>query len=155
MFFAAAFKQGAFAATGDGPAQFQPAHKMRTGAGPGTVAAGEKTDVQMGMVVDLERCDGCMECVSACSESNGLSQGSLWALVMPFQEPENEDPDYLFRICQHCTRAPCVMVCPTGARHRRLATAWCSPTTTCASAAATARWPAPTASTCSSGPTRA
>jgi Fe-S-cluster-containing dehydrogenase component len=120
MFFAAAFKQGAFAAPA-GPSQLQPAHKMRTGAGPGTVAAGEKTDVQMGMVVDLERCDGCMECVSACSESNGLSQGSLWALVMPFQEPDNEDPDYLFRVCQHCTRAPCVMVCPTGARHRRLA----------------------------------
>jgi Fe-S-cluster-containing dehydrogenase component len=121
MFFAAAFKQGAFAAPADGPSQLQPAHKMRTGAGPGTVAAGVKTDVQMGMVVDLERCDGCMECVSACSESNGLSQGSLWALVMPFQEPDNEDPDYLFRVCQHCTRAPCVMVCPTGARHRRLA----------------------------------
>jgi Fe-S-cluster-containing dehydrogenase component len=121
LFFAAAFKQGAFAVTGDSPSELQPAHKMRNGAGPGTVAAGVKTDVQMGMVVDLERCDGCMECVSACSESNGLSQGSLWALVMPFKEPENEDPDYLFRVCQHCTRAPCVMVCPTGARHRRLA----------------------------------
>ncbi len=122
MFFAEAFRQGAFASTGDsGTDPAQGAGELRRGAGSGTVAAGEKTDVQMGMVVDLERCDGCMECVSACSESNGLSQGSLWALIMPFKEPENEDPDYLFRICQHCTRAPCVMVCPTGARHRRLA----------------------------------
>jgi Fe-S-cluster-containing dehydrogenase component len=121
VFFAAAMKSGAFAVTGDGdrPTSRQPAHEMRDRQGK--VAAGVETDVQMGMVVDLERCDGCMECVSACSESNGLSQGSLWALVMPFQEPENEDPDYLFRVCQHCTRAPCVMVCPTGARHRRLA----------------------------------
>ncbi len=120
VFFAEAFRQGAFASTGAADKLPAPEQPVRTGAGPGTVAAGVKTDVQMGMVVDLERCDGCMECVSACSESNGLSQGSLWALIMPYQEPENEDPDYLFRICQHCTRAPCVMVCPTGARHRRL-----------------------------------
>lgn len=119
VFFAEAFRQGAFAATLEDGATV--AKGVRKGAGPGTVAPGVKTDVQMGMVVDLERCDGCMECVSACSESNGLSQGSLWALIMPYKEPENEDPDYLFRICQHCTRAPCVMVCPTGARHRRLA----------------------------------
>ncbi len=123
VFFAEAFRQGAFASTGEKPgaADTPGAGELRTGAGPGTVAAGEKTDVQMGMVVDLERCDGCMECVSACSESNGLSQGSLWALIMPYKEPENVDPDYLFRLCQHCTNAPCAMVCPTGARHRRLA----------------------------------
>jgi Fe-S-cluster-containing dehydrogenase component len=120
VFFTEAFRQGAFASTGAADKLPTAGKQPRTGALPGTAAAGVKTDVQMGMVVDLERCDGCMECVSACSESNGLSQGSLWALIMPYQEPENEDPDYLFRICQHCTRAPCVMVCPTGARHRRL-----------------------------------
>jgi Fe-S-cluster-containing dehydrogenase component len=119
VFFAAAFRQGAFASTGAADKLPTP-EAPRPGALPGTVAAGVRTEVQMGMVVDLERCDGCMECVSACSESNGLSQGSLWALIMPYQEPDNTDPDYLFRLCQHCTRAPCVMVCPTGARHRRL-----------------------------------
>ena len=121
VFFAEAFRQGAFAETGAGDSLPTADKPLRTGAGPGTVAAGERTEVQMGMVVDLERCDGCMECVSACSESNGLSQGSLWALIMPYKEPENVDPDYLFRLCQHCTNAPCAMVCPTGARHRRLA----------------------------------
>ena len=122
VFFAEAFRQGAFASTGEpGAGETTPSGGPRTGAGPGTIAPGERTDVQMGMVVDLERCDGCMECVAACSESNGLSQGSLWALIMPYKEPENVDPDYLFRLCQHCTNAPCAMVCPTGARHRRLA----------------------------------
>ena len=124
MFFAEAFRRGALALTEDTPGIGDPlplAGEHRTGAGPDTVAPGEKTDVQFGMVIDLERCDGCLECVSACSESNGLSQGALWAYVMAYQEPEDTDPNFLVRLCQHCTRAPCVMVCPTGARHRRLA----------------------------------
>jgi Fe-S-cluster-containing dehydrogenase component len=87
----------------------------------GTVRAGEKTAVQFGMVIDLERCDGCLRCVDACATENGLSDGVLWPYVFAYQEPEDVDPRYLVRLCQHCTRAPCVMVCPTGARHRRLA----------------------------------
>lgn len=77
--------------------------------------------VQYGMVIDLEACDGCLACVSACSDSNGLSDGVLWAYVFSYKEPEDVDPRFLVRLCQHCSNAPCVMVCPTSARHRRLA----------------------------------
>lgn len=77
--------------------------------------------VQYGMVIDLESCDGCLACVSACSDSNGLSDGVLWAYVFSYKEPEDVDPRFLVRLCQHCTNAPCTMVCPTSARHRRLA----------------------------------
>lgn len=110
LFFGELFRRGAFAAgSGLGP-----------GAG-GSAAPGDATAVQFGMVIDLERCDGCLRCVKACSEENGLSEGVLWPYVFAYQEPEDVDPRYLVRLCQHCTRAPCVMVCPTGARHRRLA----------------------------------
>jgi Fe-S-cluster-containing dehydrogenase component len=76
--------------------------------------------VQYGMVIDLEVCDGCLACVSACSDSNGLSDGVLWAYVFAYKEPADVDPRFLVRLCQHCTNAPCAMVCPTSARHRRL-----------------------------------
>ena len=124
LFFAEAFRRGAFAAPGDTPGIGDPlplAGEVRKGAGTGTVAPGEQLGVQYGMVIDLERCDGCMECVRACSDDHGLSDGVLWPYVFAYQEPERDDTIYMPRMCQHCTRAPCVMVCPTGARHRRLA----------------------------------
>jgi Fe-S-cluster-containing dehydrogenase component len=113
LFFGELFRRGAFAATplGGGEALTAAGH----------TAAGDETAVQFGMVIDLERCDGCLRCVDACVEENGLSEGVLWPYVFAYQEPEDADPRYLVRLCQHCTRAPCVMVCPTGARHRRLA----------------------------------
>jgi Fe-S-cluster-containing dehydrogenase component len=83
-------------------------------------AGGETgTAPQFGMVIDLERCDGCLVCVQACREENGLADGVLWPYVFAYQEPGEHDPRFLVGLCQHCSRAPCVMVCPTAARHRR------------------------------------
>lgn len=77
--------------------------------------------VRLGMVIDLQRCDGCLFCVAACREENGLSDGALWPYVFSYTEPGDQDPNFLVRVCQQCTQAPCLLVCPTGARHRRLA----------------------------------
>jgi molybdopterin-containing oxidoreductase family iron-sulfur binding subunit len=88
-----------------------------TGAAPapGTRAEG----VQMGMVIDLERCDGCLMCVAACNREYALPDGVFWIYVMAFKEPNVPGTRLLVRTCQHCSNAPCVAVCPTGARHRR------------------------------------
>ena len=91
-----------------------------TGAAGGA-AGGETTPARFGMVIDLERCDGCLECVAACKDENALSDGVLWPYVFAYQEPDDVEDRFLVRLCQHCSRAPCVMVCPTAARHRRLA----------------------------------
>jgi Fe-S-cluster-containing dehydrogenase component len=115
LFLGELLRQGAVAA---GSADGVPA---ATGTAHGTAAAGTSLPVQFGMVIDLERCDGCLECVKACVDENGLAEGVLWPYVFAYQEAGDVDPRYLVRLCQHCTRAPCVMVCPTGARHRRLA----------------------------------
>jgi Fe-S-cluster-containing dehydrogenase component len=123
LFFGEAFRRGAFASRpgiGD-PLPLAGASGAGAAPGGGTLTPGEQTGVQFGMVIDLERCDGCLRCVDACVEENGLSDGVLWPYVFAYQEPGDVDPRYLPRLCQHCTRAPCVMVCPTGARHRRLA----------------------------------
>jgi Fe-S-cluster-containing dehydrogenase component len=94
------------------------------GTGPtlagGPVATSGTKPVQFGMVIDLERCDGCLFCVDACRAENGLADGVLWPYVFAFQEPDDERTRFLVRVCQQCTQAPCIAVCPTGARHRRL-----------------------------------
>ncbi len=116
LFFGELFRRGAFGAEPAGDTSAAPA-----GPGGGVAAPGQALPAQYGMVIDLERCDGCLECVMACKEENGLSDGVLWPYVFAYAEPEDVDPRFLVRVCQHCTRAPCVMVCPTAARHRRLA----------------------------------
>ncbi|WP_121742901.1 4Fe-4S ferredoxin N-terminal domain-containing protein [Natronorubrum halophilum] len=107
---------GAWGATDDGP-------EMNLGAadeqGYGDV---ENEGKQLGMVLDLEQCDGCLSCVTACQEENQLDQGVNWMYILEYEEP-GEEPSQsrnrLIRPCQHCTDAPCEKVCPTTARHTR------------------------------------
>ncbi|MBI4282583.1 MAG: 4Fe-4S dicluster domain-containing protein [Chloroflexi bacterium] len=86
-------------------------------------AAGEQPEhgrrVQMGMVIDLERCTGCLVCVDACHRENNTEEGVHWIYVVPYKEEGQEDLNFLVRPCQHCTNPPCVKVCPVMARHKR------------------------------------
>jgi Fe-S-cluster-containing dehydrogenase component len=73
------------------------------------------------MAVDLERCQGCRACMEACKIENNTPQGVFWMYV--FRTETGEYPDtkmsFLPRPCQHCNNAPCVKVCPVGARFKR------------------------------------
>ena len=87
----------------------------------------DESDTQWGMTIDLEVCDGCLSCVTACSEENNLDQGVNWMYVLAYEDdtvqvpedPSVRDYPYLVRPCQHCSDAPCEKVCPTTARHTR------------------------------------
>ncbi|HXH23447.1 MAG TPA: 4Fe-4S ferredoxin N-terminal domain-containing protein [Dehalococcoidia bacterium] len=81
-----------------------------------TKASGKR---QMGMVIDLEKCDGCLFCVNACRQAYSLTDGVHWIYVFAYKEPDSPDVHLLPRLCNHCSNAPCVKVCPTTARHRR------------------------------------
>jgi len=73
------------------------------------------------MVVDLDRCQGCRACTEACKVENNTPQGNFWMHVFRFEEgtfPETK-MSFLPRPCQHCDNAPCVKVCPVGARFKR------------------------------------
>jgi molybdopterin-containing oxidoreductase family iron-sulfur binding subunit len=74
---------------------------------------------QMGMVIDLERCDGCLECVTGCIEENQTSTGANWMYVLSYEDEKTDQENFLVRPCQHCTNAPCEKVCPVRARHTR------------------------------------
>ncbi len=73
------------------------------------------------MVVDLDRCFGCMACMEACKVENNTPRGSFFMYVFRLEEgtyPETRST-FLPRPCMHCDDAPCVKVCPVGARYKR------------------------------------
>jgi len=85
---------------------------------------------QWGMALDLEVCDGCLSCVTACNQEHNWDDGANWMYILAYNDGTVESPDadeydstrdfeYLIRPCQHCTDAPCEKVCPTTARHTR------------------------------------
>jgi molybdopterin-containing oxidoreductase family iron-sulfur binding subunit len=86
--------------------------------------------VRYGMVVDLDRCMGCRACMEACKVENNTPQANLWMYVFRFEEGAypNTRVWFLPRPCMHCDNAPCVKVCPVGARYKRedglVATDW-------------------------------
>lgn len=121
LFLGEFYRSGIFrAAALTGPGATGPGATGAVVAGGASATTGTKT-VQYGMVIDLERCDGCLFCVDACRTENGLADGALWPYVFAYQEPDEERTQFLVRTCQQCTNAPCIKVCPTTARHRRLA----------------------------------
>ncbi len=76
-------------------------------------------DSQMGMVIDTEACVGDLVCVDACERENKSPTGALWQFVFQYDDPEQDEANFLVRPCQHCSDPPCRDVCPVRARHKR------------------------------------
>ena len=74
-----------------------------------------------GMVIDLDKCTGCRACMVACKVENNTPEGNFWMYVFRFEDGEfpNSRVWFMPRPCQHCDNAPCVKVCPVGARFKR------------------------------------
>ncbi len=73
------------------------------------------------IVVDLDRCIGCFSCEISCKAENDIPLGEQWNKVIiegPFGKFPNIEEYWLPTMCQQCTDAPCVDVCPTGASYR-------------------------------------
>ena len=72
-----------------------------------------------GIIVDLDRCSGCMTCVIACKQENLTRPGVWWNKIF---ELENETLDritYLRHACMHCEDPPCLAACSRAAIYRR------------------------------------
>ena len=82
-----------------------------------------------GMTADLDRCNGCGACVTACHAENNIStvgaeqaargRAKHWIRVERYWEGDFPDARLKFRpvMCQQCDAAPCEPVCPTYASH--------------------------------------
>lgn len=72
-----------------------------------------------GILIDLNRCTGCMTCVVACKQENLTRPNVWWNRVL---EVESETLDHIiyFRYaCMHCDDPPCVGACPEQAIYKR------------------------------------
>ncbi len=85
-----------------------------------------------GMVIDMDACNGCSACVTACYAENNIpvvgreevGRGRIrsWMRVERFfgKESNVSDPfeiDLAMMLCQHCDKAPCEPVCPVFAAY--------------------------------------
>ena len=74
---------------------------------------------RLGMVIDLQRCVGCGACAFACKAENNTrsradGQSFNWAdFVMKTEGTFPDTTHWVMPVlCNHCTDAPCVKVCP-------------------------------------------
>lgn len=75
--------------------------------------------LRYGMVVDTRLCVACKACVLACKAENNLEEGACRDWLV--EEVRGEFPklraENRSERCNHCSYAPCVSACPTGASH--------------------------------------
>lgn len=97
-----------------------------------------KSGVRYGMVIDLDKCTGCMACSVACQQENNVSfrvdesnklRSITWMEVFHLEEKGGDGSEhrytYLPRPCMHCDsphHSPCTFVCPVNATIRDEAT---------------------------------
>ncbi len=69
--------------------------------------------------IDTKKCVGCSDCVVACQIENNVSIGYCRDWIV--EETVGTYPDLSMEIrserCNHCSNAPCIRCCPTGASH--------------------------------------
>jgi len=77
--------------------------------------------MRYGMMIELEKCVGCLACVSACKEQWDTGPGAARDWVYTYEHGRRgEDLGITFYpgLCMQCEDRPCTRDCPTGATYR-------------------------------------
>ena len=87
-----------------------------------TLEGGETSlkGTKLAMVIDQQRCTGCGGCTIACMNENNIQSGKAWAYMKTKTEGKFPNVKYTYKptLCNHCVKAPCIRICPSGAMHK-------------------------------------
>jgi len=72
-----------------------------------------------GIIVELDRCTGCMTCVIACKQENLTRPGVWWGRILQLEDSSLERIKYVRYACMHCEDPPCMAACSRAAIYRR------------------------------------
>ncbi len=83
--------------------------------------AAKDRKVHYAMVIDTRKCIGCHACTVACKAEFDVPLGvnRSWVESVEKGTYPNVKRNFLPRLCNHCSKPPCVDVCPTGATYKR------------------------------------
>lgn len=70
---------------------------------------------QYAFEVDLDACSGCKACIVACSNLNGLDQGTSFRSVGSLMGTESPTLQHVTTACHHCVDPGCLTGCPVDA----------------------------------------
>ncbi|MCS7137336.1 MAG: 4Fe-4S dicluster domain-containing protein [Candidatus Caldarchaeum sp.] len=79
-------------------------------------AAGQKTGRRYAMLMDVDKCFGCMACVVACAAENNVPLGVFRTWIEHLEKPDGTRL-FIPKQCNHCDDPPCVPPCPTNATY--------------------------------------
>jgi molybdopterin-containing oxidoreductase family iron-sulfur binding subunit len=90
-------------------------------------------NMALGMIIDLNKCDGCENdkvyhsavggyeprCTAACRTMHNVAPEQEWIKIYYKKDNPLNEGYYFPRPCMQCQRPPCVRVCPVGAAYHR------------------------------------
>ncbi len=79
-----------------------------------SVAQAAKQKIRYAMVIDVRRCSGCQACSIACKSEFDVPIGGVRSWVEHHEAGRypNSERRMLPRLCNHCSKPPCVDACP-------------------------------------------
>jgi Fe-S-cluster-containing dehydrogenase component/formate-dependent nitrite reductase membrane component NrfD len=85
------------------------------------VKSAREVFLQYGFIIDQSTCIGCHACTVACKTEHDVPIGVDRTWVKYIEKGAWPDTKRFFSVmrCNHCSNAPCVSICPTGALFRR------------------------------------
>lgn len=72
-----------------------------------------------GLIVDLNKCTGCMSCVLACKQENLTRPTVFWNKILEIENETFDHITYVRYACMHCDDAPCIEACLQHAIYKR------------------------------------